>query len=396
MCVVMVIIYKKTVEKKAGDDVTATRTDLGTAPTMSQGAALFSCGLMETSRWREVGTSCALQQRPVGTSLESLWDVLPDVHRTSAHWGWDMGSTSSTISSLLQDLSLTEASHSTAPPSKRQCRSLSCSDELSSCRSTWRPQGSRVWTSVEKRRCHSGGSVQRSGFGYSQLCFPGMQRSSSFSLPACSDGEEQPCFPQLLSRPSAFSGPTLNSSDPSAQSLYLSHEQICLPEAEEPSPVSSPDSTPELERRGGEGGLARSLSQPCVLNEKKIGVKRRRPADSQKQRPSLDLAKMTQKLRSFHSLSCPGITSDDPLKSGPAALSLRPNADDLSDDEDGPEHNGNESSDADWNPRGRGDNTMAGTTGGKDGETLWVGLCSMTRDMYQLGGELDIEQIERN
>lgn len=103
-----------------------------------------------------------------------------------------------------------------------------------------------------------------------------------------------------------------------------------------------------------------------------------------------------QKLRNFHSLSCPGITSDDPLKSGPAALSLRPNADDLSDNEDGPELNGNESSDTDWNPSGRGDNTMAGTTGGKDGETLWVGLCSMTRDMYQLGGELDIEQIERN
>ncbi|XP_014849053.1 PREDICTED: protein FAM53B-like isoform X1 [Poecilia mexicana] len=397
MRVVMVIIYKKTVEKKGGDDVTATRTDLGTAPTMSQGAALFSCGLMETSRWREVGTSCALQQRPVGTSLESLWDVLPDVHRTSAHWGWDVGSTSSTISSLLQDLSLTEASHSTAPPSKRQCRSLSCSDELSSCRSTWRPQGSRVWTSVEKRRCHSGGSVQRGGgLGNSQLCFPAMQRSSSFSLPARSNGQEQPCFPQLSSRPSAFSGPTPNSSDPSAQALYLSHEQICLPEAEESSPASSPDSTPELERRSGEGGLARSRSQPCVLNDKKIGVKRRRPADSQKQRPSLDLAKMTQKLRNFHSLSCPGITSDDPLKSGPAARSLRPNADNLSDNEDASELNGNESSDADWNPRGRGDNTVAGTTGGKDGETLWVGLCSMTRDMYQLGGELDIEQIERN
>ncbi|XP_008435361.1 protein FAM53B isoform X2 [Poecilia reticulata] len=367
------------------------------APTMSQGAALFSCGLMETSRWREVGTSCALQQRPVGTSLESLWDVLPDVHRTSAHWGWDVGSTSSTISSLLQDLSLTEASHSTAPPSKRQCRSLSCSDELSSCRSTWRPQGSRVWTSVEKRRCHSGGSVQRGGgLANTQLCFPAMQRSSSFSLPARSNGQEQPCFPQLSSRPSAFSGPTPNSTDPSAQALYLSHEQICLPEAEESSPASSPDSTPELERRSGEGGLARSRSQPCVLNDKKIGVKRRRPADSQKQRPSLDLAKMTQKLRNFHSLSCPGITSDDPLKSGPAARSLRPNADDLSDNEDGSELNGNESSDADWNPRGRGDNTVAGTTGGKDGETLWVGLCSMTRDMYQLGGELDIEQIERN
>lgn len=245
--------------------------------------------------------SCAIQQRPVGTSLESLWDVLPEVHKSSAHWDWDVGSTSSTITSLLQDLSLTESasSHSTAPPSKRQCRSLSCSDELGSCRSTWRPQGSRVWTTVEKRRCHSGGSVHRGGAGNTQLGFPAMQRSSSFSLPARSNTLELPCFTQCLPCPSAFTGLTPSSSvplssEPSAPPLYLSHEQICLPEPRGPSPPSSPDSTPELERRGIQGGLARSRSQPCVLNDKKIGMKRRRPADSHKQRPSLDLAKMTQ------------------------------------------------------------------------------------------------------
>ncbi|TKS89763.1 Protein FAM53B [Collichthys lucidus] len=331
MCVAMVIIYKKTLEKKGADDVTSKSTDLGPfqAQTMSQGTALFSCGLMETSRWREVGHSCAIQQRPVGTSLESLWDVLPEVHKSSAHWDWDVGSTSSTITSLLQDLSLTEAasSHSTAPPSKRQCRSLSCSDELGGCRSTWRPQGSRVWTTVEKRRCHSGGSVQRGGsIGNAQLGFPAMQRSSSFSLPARSNTLELPCFAQRLPCPSAFTSLTPLSSEPSVQPLYLSHEQICLPEPRGPSPPSSPDSTPELERRGGQGGLARSRSQPCVLNDKKIGVKRRRPADSHKQRPSLDLAKMTQKLRNFHSLSCPGITGEDSCESNQALLTLRSTA----------------------------------------------------------------------
>lgn len=254
-----------------------------------------------------MGHSCALQQRPVGTSLESLWDVLPEVHRTSAQWDWDIGSKSSTITTLLQDLSLTEAasSHSTAPPSKRQCRSLSCSGELGGCRSTWRPQGSRVWTSVEKRRCHSGGSVQRSSVANTQLGFPAMQRSSSFSLPARSNTMEPLGLTQHLHQPSAFSALTPTSlmhlsSESSAQPLYLSHEQICLPEAREPSPPSSPDSTPELERRGGQGGLARSRSQPCVLNAKKIGVKRRRPADTHKQRPSLDLAKMTQVSFWFH------------------------------------------------------------------------------------------------
>ncbi|CAB1416690.1 unnamed protein product [Pleuronectes platessa] len=412
MCVAMVIIYKKTLEKKGADDVRSKRTDLGSfqAQTMSQGTALFSCGLMETSRWHEVGHSCAIQQRPVGTSLESLWDVLPEVHKSSAHWEWDVGSTSSTISSLLQDLSLTEAaaSHSTAPPSKRQCRSLSCSDELGGCRSTWRPQGSRVWTTVEKRRCHSGGSVQRSIVGNVQLGFPAMQRSSSFSLPARSNTLELPCFSQRLPCPSAFTGLTPSSSmplspEPPVQPLYLSHEQICLPEPCGPSPLSSPDSTPELERRGGQGGLPRSRSQPCVLNDKKIGVKRRRPADTHKQRPSLDLAKMTQKLRNFHSLSCPGITGEDSCESSqapPTLMSSAQQANGCQPETKEGETTGNMPSDptieeVEWNSTDCGDVTP-GTTNGKDNEPLWAELCSMRKDMYQLGGELDIEQIERN
>ncbi|XP_070707996.1 protein FAM53B [Pempheris klunzingeri] len=423
MCVTMVIIYKKTLEKKGADDVTSKSTDLGPfqAQTMSQGTALFTCGLMETSRWHEVDHSCVLQQRPVGTSLESLWDVLPEVHKSSTHWDWDVGSTSSTITSLLQDLSLTEAasSHSTAPPSKRQCRSLSCSDELGSCRSTWRPQSSRVWTTVEKRRCHSGGSVQRSGVANAQLGFPAMQRSSSFSLPARSNTLELPCFTQRLPCPTAFTSLTPSSSmplssKPSAQPLYLSHEQICLPEPRGPSPPSSPDSTPELERRGGQGGLARSRSQPCVLNDKKIGVKRRRPADTHKQRPSLDLAKMTQKLRNFQSLSCPGITSEDSCESSQALSTLRSTVQCDTDDSSANEPcledarpqtkegeiSRNVASDptieeADWNSTDSGD-VMPGTTNGKDNEPLWAGLCSMRKDVYQLGGELDIEQIERN
>lgn len=251
----------------------------------------------ETSRWSDKSHGCTIPQRPVGTSLESLWDVLPEAHKdSSSPWDWDVGSTSSTITSLLQDLSLKEGLQSTAPPTKRQCRSLSCSDELGS-RSSWRPQGSRLWTAVEKRRCHSGGSVQRGGIGTAQLGFPAMQRSSSFSLPARCNALELACVSQCGPCPSApFTSLTLFSSEPSEPPppLYLSHEQICLPEPRGASPPSSPDSTPELERRSGQGGLARSRSQPCVLNDKKIGMKRRRPADSQKQRPSLDLAKMTQ------------------------------------------------------------------------------------------------------
>lgn len=46
-----------------------------------------------------------------------------------------------------------------------------------------------------------------------------------------------------------------------------------------------------------------------------------------------------------------------------------------------------EEEEANWSP---------GTTNGKDSEPLWAGRCSMRKDVHQLGGEIDIEQIERN
>ncbi|XP_067100875.1 protein FAM53B [Osmerus mordax] len=427
MCVVMVIIYKKTLEKKGADDVRSKEADLGLcqAQTMSQGTKLFSCGLMETGRWRDVGGGCAMQQKAVGSSLESLWVALPEAHQRHTHWGMEVGATSGAISSLLQDLSLTEAasasSSTTAPPSKRQCRSLSCSDELGGWRSSWRPQGSRVWTAVEKRRCHSGGSVQRGlAGGLHQADFPAMQRSSSFSLPARSNTLELPCFAQTGCPPSSSSsfvglGPSSSLSpsslEPQTQAFYLSHEQIFPQELPGPSPPSSPDSTPELERRVGQGGLARSRSQPCVLNHKKIGMKRRRPADTHKQRPSLDLAKMTQKLRNFHSLSCPGIMGEDCCQSSQVTPITRSSTQ-YQTDSHPPSHQGSalppdtkedgvtlstkscptiEALDPD--PPGHHDVTV-GTTNGKEREPVWTGLCGTRRD--QLGGELDIEQIERN
>ncbi|CAM4712722.1 unnamed protein product [Leuciscus chuanchicus] len=307
MCVAMVIIHTKTLEKKAVDDVTPGETlPPHEPPAMSQ--ALLSCGIMDSGRWPQGGVC--------GSSLESLWDGVCET------------------SGLLRDLSLGEASSasSAAPPSKRQCRSLSCSEDLGG-RSPWQPQGSRgsrVWTAVEKRRCYSGGSVQRSAFA--PAGFPSMHRSSSFSL----------------SEPLGF---------PS---------QICSPGS--PSSPGSPGSTPELRRRQG---LSRSRSQPCVHNEKKSGVKRRRPADSHTHRPSLDLLKMTQKLQDFHSLRCPGLSTDDQTL----------HSDVTTDRPISTEDSLISQSEASW-------------AGSKE---LWAGLCSRKgRDLFPLGGELDIEQIERN
>lgn len=355
MCVEMVIIGKKSADKKSSDHVTSKSTSLGPIPaqTMSQGTALFSCGLMEASRW---GDAALPQPEPAfGSGLDGLWDGRP-LQSAPGHC--------SSLSSLLRDLNLSSSTDpgSTAPPNKRQCRSYSCSDDLS--RSPWRPQGSRIWTAVEKRRCHSGGSVQRTPPAPS-VAFPSMQRSSSLSL--------------------AFPGSS------------------CPPPREEqlPSPPSSPDSAPDTERRlhhedGSGPGLARSRSQPCVSHEKKAGVKRRRPEETSKQRPSLDLAKMTQKLRSFHSLSCPGIPSEHHCEPNHSFINLK----NSSHVENGPFNShktdpGTKESTANLQfcptIEDCGDATDI-STNQKEGESFWAGRCSM----YQLGGELDIEQIERN
>lgn len=102
------------------------------------------------------------------------------------------------------------------------------------------------------------------------------------------------------------------------RSLSCSHEQFSFAEYCPPSASSTPASTPELARRSS--GLSRSRSQPCVLNDKKAGVKRRRPEEVQEQRPSLDLAKMAQNCQTFSSLSCLSAGMEDCGPHSPFAL----------------------------------------------------------------------------
>ncbi|KAG7512068.1 hypothetical protein JOB18_018851 [Solea senegalensis] len=451
----MVIILSKTLEKKKGvNDVRPENVErrLRELHTMSKGTTLFSCGPVEADRWLDLGRSCAIQQRAPCQSSASLRDVGPEPG--GQHWAKEPGSAIA-ITSLIRDLNLANCSMTsatpttahyttsatshapTAPPSKRQCRSLSFSDELSGFRSSWRPQGSRVWTAVEKRRCHSGGNVRGGGGGYSGGHFPPIQRSSSFSFPSCSsihsDGAlDLPFFNQRLPLHPQFTASPVSPTSPSShhhhsfhhhhllRPLSLSHEQISLPELqreETTSEASSPDSTPELGRRagqrsGGTGCLSRSRSQPCVLNDKKIGMKRRRPEDAQEQRPSLDLAKMTQTLQTFQSLSCPGFS---PTDSCPSSLLLssssQPNSDFTTvsklglestrevagDDDDDDEEEDSSYEELDSDSACSVDSrpgSPVGVTGSK--RTLWKGECVTQRDIFQLGGELDLDQIERN
>ncbi|XP_037128438.1 protein FAM53B-like [Syngnathus acus] len=434
----MVIIFSKSLEKKKGvNDVRAKSSERRPRErhTMSRGTTLFSCGTAEADRWLNPGRSFQS-----GASLESLWDAVPEPG--GRPWPNEPGAATA-ITSLIRDLSLGDAALTkarpsapaalhyttvatgqapTAPPSKRQCRSLSLSDEFGGFRSSWRPQGSRVWTSVEKRRCYSGGSV-RAGGGFSAAHCSAMQRSSSFSFPSHAtiptDGPlDLPFFSQRLPTHPHFTACPVSPTTPSSRApqsyrgpllrpLSLSHEQISLPELqrEEASEASSPDSTPEMGRRSGQRGdgkgcLSRSRSQPCVLNDKKIGMKRRRPEDAQEQRPSLDLAKMTQQLQTFQSLSCPGFSFFDNCQSSlpPSSqrqseftavseLGLEPRQEATKDGEDSSE----EELDSD----------SACSVGSRSGSprgqvALWEGDRDSTRDIFQLGGELDLEQIERN
>lgn len=225
----------------------------------------------ENDRWRDLSRKCPLQLEQPGASI---WDCLSDKGEEGSRWPRDAAATCS-VTNLIKDLSLSDPhGHPSAPPSKRQCRSLSFSDEMSGCGTSWRPLGSKVWTPVEKRRCYSGGSVQRYSNGVAT-----MQRSSSFSLPARSNPL---CGGQP--RKSAAGGHGGDRVD-IQRSLSCSHERFSCSEY-------GAACTPELGRRAA--GLARSRSQPCVLNDKKVGIKRRRPEEVQEQRPSLDLAKMTQ------------------------------------------------------------------------------------------------------
>ncbi|NWX24844.1 FA53B protein, partial [Aegotheles bennettii] len=356
--------------------------------------SLFSFLEPENDRWRDLSRKCPLQlEQPAA----SIWDCLSDKGEEGSRWPRETASTCS-VTNLIKDLSLSDPhGNPSAPPSKRQCRSLSFSDEMSSCGTSWRPLGSKVWTPVEKRRCYSGGSVQRYSNGFAT-----MQRSSSFSLPSRSNplSCDHPALSGRLGcqpRKSATGGHRGDRVD-MQRSLSCSHDRFSS-EYCPPSASSTPASTPELGRRAG--GLSRSRSQPCVLNDKKVGVKRRRPEEVQEQRPSLDLAKMTQNRQTFNSLTClssgaeggsqrlpgpqpwtsaprspevmPGRTPactpvPEPLRSGPD----RASRDDLSCEE---EEEG----------------------GGKEEDgTVWRSGGTNAESLFQLDGEIDIEQIENN
>ncbi|NXS53858.1 FA53B protein, partial [Brachypteracias leptosomus] len=342
----------------------------------------------ENDRWRDLSRKCPLQLEQPGASI---WDCLSDKGEEASRWPREAATTCS-VTNLIKDLSLSDPhGNPSAPPSKRQCRSLSFSDEMSGCGTSWRPLGSKVWTPVEKRRCYSGGSVQR----YSNGCAT-MQRSSSFSLPSRSNAIS--CEHPTLSGRLGYQPRTSAAGGHGGERVDMQRSLSCSHDRFSSSEYCTPASTPELGRRAG--GLSRSRSQPCVLNDKKVGVKRRRPEEVQEQRPSLDLAKMTQNRQTFNSLTCLSAAAEDGSQRppGPQPWTTAPPEvmpgrtpactpvpeplqsraedrrarDDLSceEEEDG--------------------------VGKEEDRAAWRGGGTGAESLFQLDGEIDIEQIENN
>ncbi|XP_059803715.1 protein FAM53B isoform X1 [Hypanus sabinus] len=391
---------------------------------MSKGPTLLSCGIMEGDRWKDLNRKCQIDLEQTTSNLDQPWPCLTgsDEYQENAVWPSD-ATTTSAVTSLIKDLSITDrSSNPTAPPSKRQCRSLSFSDELSSCRSPWKPSGSKVWTPVDKRRCHSGSSVQHCSNGVST-----MQRSSSFSLPSRSNIFSFPCDPLATSNRSACpraqgfcnsatcgrfeddlhpgSSSGIASKVDLLRPLSASHEQISVLELSKPSTSAASVTAPDPSQTSR---LLRCRSQPCVHNDQKIGMKRRRPEE---QRPSLDLAKMTQNLRNFHSPNSAGSTGNDGCQWELNAPTGKAWTSRLYDSSPHPGATPTCSPEPQYHvdlekpSTGKGETSREETKvfgtvkqscqRGKNDKDSWRSGNEI-QDVFQLDGELDIEQIENN
>ncbi|XP_075427320.1 protein FAM53A isoform X1 [Ascaphus truei] len=321
----MLTLITEKLQNQSLDDLTCKtyNINLHSSEKLNKSGSLFPYEINEESPWKFINRACPIRTELNKNSIFSF-PVCPFSAGTpgslSLQWQKET-SNRSMVSGWISELNLNDShSQPLAPPTKRHCRSLSEPDELSRCRSPWKPGNSKVWTPISKRRCNSGGSatLQRCNSHGSAT----LQRSTSTSLPqnALSLNNNlftvSACNTSPVPRPSSASSGFVDSSEGSTSSsirwnsgepcdfnprrrLSLSQEHITETGDLLPSANSTPTSTPELRRRQG---LLRCRSQPCVLNEKKTRLKRRRDEDVRWTRPSLDFFKMTRTLKNSKSL----------------------------------------------------------------------------------------------
>nr|XP_025046301.1 LOW QUALITY PROTEIN: protein FAM53A [Pelodiscus sinensis] len=333
----MVTLITEKLQNQSLDDLACKTYNihLYSSEKLNKSGSLFPFDINEESPWKALNGGCPIQAEATKNSAYPF-PVCPFSRGTatnvSLQWQQETFNhlwSPSMVSGWISELNLNESSgQPLAPPTKRHCRSLSEPDELARCRSPWKPGSSKVWTPVSKRRCNSGGSatLQRcNSHGSANL-----QRSTSISLPqnvlslnsvfTITSFNTSP-----VPRPSSASSGFVDSSEGSTSSsirwnsaghcdfnprrrLSLSQEHITETGNLLPSANSTPTSTPELSRRQG---LLRCRSQPCVLNEKKSRLKRRREEDVRWNRPSLDFFKMTRTLKNSKSLCSLDYEDDD-------------------------------------------------------------------------------------
>ncbi|XP_007896139.2 protein FAM53A isoform X1 [Callorhinchus milii] len=335
--ITMVTLITEKLQNQSLEDIAckAYSINLHSSEKLNKSGSLFPYEINEESPWGVINRTCP-KKAEANRNVAFPFSSCAFTHGLADHVGlqWQNEPTrSSVVSGWISEVSLNEnANTPLAPPTKRHCRSLSEPDELSRCRSPWKPSGSKVWTPVSKRRCNSGGSatLQRCNSHGSAT----LQRSTSINLLQFTSKHTLSLNSSIFSitsfntspvpRPSSASSGFVDSSEGSTSSvrwnsagpfgfhprrrLSLSQEHIAETTNLLPSANSTPTSTPELSRRQG---LLRCRSQPCVLNERKCGLKRRREEDVRWTRPSLDFLKMTRTLKNSKSLCSLDYEEDD-------------------------------------------------------------------------------------
>lgn len=412
----MVTLITEKLQNQSLDDLAckAYSINLHSPERLNKSSDLFRYDIHE-SQWGMLNETCQL--RSDLTKSIAFPFICPfrkeTVDNIGLQWQHQDAASSSVISDLISELNLGEnIGQPLAPPTKRHCRSLSEPDELSRCRSPWKPSSSKVWTPISKRRCNSGGSatLQRcNSHGSATLHRTNNALSLTSSLFAVAN-----CNTSPVPRPSSASSGFVDSSEGSTTSnhwnsggpydfnsrrrLSLSQEHITDAGSSLPSANSTPTSTPEMSRRQG---LLRCRSQPCVLNERKTGLKRRREDDMRWSRPSLDFLKMTRTLKnskSLCSLDYEDEEDDDPqmktIVSSPCDSNdlmsiITPGSSPLKGPQDIMQHSGPH---RDGNSVGRYQLTAAVSESDED-----TSDCESTEEIFPLDcADLDLEQIERN
>ncbi|XP_073505206.1 protein FAM53A [Phyllobates terribilis] len=321
----MVTLITEKLQNQSLDDLSCKtyNINLRSSEKLNNEGSLFPYEINEHSHWKVIDRACPVQAE-LNKNTFFAFPMCPFTNGTPGSFNLQWQNESSNralVSGWINKLNLNDSlGQPLAPPTKRHCRSLSEPDELSRCRSPWKPGNSKVWTPVSKRRCNSGGSatLQRCNSHGSAT----LQRSTSVGLPQNAPSLNNniftvpTCNTSPVPRPSSASSGFVDSSEGSTNScvrwnsggscdfnprrrLSLSQEHITEPGDVLPSANSTPTSTPELRRRQG---LLRCRSQPCVLNERKTRLKRRRDEDVRWNRPSLDFFKMTRTSKSLCSL----------------------------------------------------------------------------------------------